>query len=102
MPQAGAGLRSPSRAALRVYTSLGNLGLLLVSDAARRLPLLRRDRRRGLMGRWQASIDQSLYAVSGPLGAETLLEGSCRVVSHFLGQGARRRQLRCFLGLGQS
>src|SRR5258708_39827010 len=70
MSQAGAGLRSPSRAALRVYSSLGHFGFLLVPHAARQLPRLRRSGRRGLVGRWQASVDQSLYVVSGPLGAQ--------------------------------
>jgi hypothetical protein len=39
--------------------------------------------------RWQAPVDPSLYAVSGPLGAQALLEGNRRVVPHFLGQGVR-------------
>jgi hypothetical protein len=47
-------------------------------------------------------LDQSLHAVSSPLGAQALLEGNCRGVPHFLGKGLRLRRARRHLGLGAS
>ncbi len=44
------------------------------------------------VGRRQASVDESLYAVPRPLGAQTFVEGNRRIVSYFMGQGARRRR----------
>ena len=38
--------------------------------------------------RWQAPVHPSPHAVSGPLGAQALLEGNGRGVPHLLGPGA--------------
>ena len=45
------------------------------------------------LGRWEASVDQSLYAVSGPRGAQALLEGNLRGLPHLLGPGVRQRRV---------
>jgi hypothetical protein len=39
-------------------------------------PLRRRGRRRNFQGRRQADPDQSVHVVSGPLGAQTVVEGN--------------------------
>src|SRR5216684_4644806 len=75
---AGTRLRSSSRAVLRVHSSVGLSGFPDVPHATRRLPELWRGGRGGSLGRWQAPVGPSLYAVSGPLGAQALLEGNCR------------------------
>src|SRR5664280_229325 len=92
VPPAGTGVRSSSRTALRVYSSVGLSGFPAVPHATRRLPELWCGGRGSSLERWQAPVDQSLYAVAGPLGAEALLERNRRGVPHFLGQG-----LRCLL-----
>src|SRR6516164_4941699 len=66
---AGTGLRSSSPAAIRVHSAVGLSGFPPVPHAARRVPELWRGRRGGSLVRWQAPVDPSLYAVSGPLGA---------------------------------
>src|SRR5713226_8519735 len=76
VPSAGTGLRSSSRALLRVHSAVGLSGFSAVPHAARRLPELWSGGRGGSLGRWEAPVDQSLHAVSGPLGAEALLEGN--------------------------
>jgi hypothetical protein len=52
--------------------------------------------------RWEAPVDPRLYALSGPVGAETLLAGNGRDVSHLLGQGARCRRVCGRVGPGAS
>src|SRR5271167_2290818 len=69
VPPAGTGLRSSSPAALRVHSSLGLSGFPAVPHATRRVPQLWRAGRGGSLVRWEAPVDPSLYAISGPLGA---------------------------------
>src|SRR6266516_968630 len=78
VPSAGTGLRSSSRALLRVHSAVGLSGFPAVPHAARRLPELWCGGRGGSLGRWEAPVDQCLHAVSGSLGAEALLEGNRR------------------------
>src|SRR5260370_34432847 len=83
VPSAGTGLRSSSRALLRVHSAVGLSGFPAVPHAARRLPELWSGGRGGSLGRWEAPVEQSLHAVSGSLGAEALLEGNRRGLPHF-------------------
>src|SRR6202047_940250 len=76
VPPACARLRSSPPAVLRVHSAVGLSGFPAVPHAPRRLPELWRGGRAGSLGRWQAPVDPSLYAVSGPLGTEALLEGN--------------------------
>jgi CheY-like chemotaxis protein len=62
---------------------VGLSGVPAVPHAARRLPELWRGGRGSSLGRWEAPVDQSLYVVSGSLGAEALLEGNRRGLPHF-------------------
>ena len=88
VPPAGSGLRSSSRAVLRVHSSVGLSGFPAIR--LRRVAAgVWRSGRGGSLGRWEASVDQSLYAV-WPLGAQALLEGNRRGLPHFLGPGVRR------------
>src|SRR5207302_5042596 len=68
LPQTGAGLRSSSRAALRVHSSLGFSDLPALSDAARPVSHVRRGGGGGSLERRETSVDQSLHVVAGPLG----------------------------------
>src|ERR1022692_1193233 len=103
VPQAGAGLRSSSRTALRIHPRLGVFGLFPVQHAARPVPpLWRGGSGRGSLERWQAPVDQGLHAVPGPLGAQALLAGNRRGVPHFLGKGVLRRRVCGRLGPGAS
>jgi len=52
VPPAGSGLRSSSRALLRVHSAVGLSGFPAVPHAARRLPELWRGGRGGSLGRW--------------------------------------------------
>src|ERR1019366_1305867 len=93
LPSAGTRLRSTRRKALRLHPFLGVSGLPALRDAARRLSPLRSCGRRGSsLGQRQASVDQCLHAVSGPLGAPPFVERNGRGVPHLLGQGLRRRR----------
>src|ERR1019366_7556118 len=76
VPPARARLRSSPPAVLRVHSVVGLSGFPAVPHATRRLPELWRGGRGGSLGRWQAPVGPSLYAVSGPLGAQALLEGN--------------------------
>src|SRR6266404_5320463 len=57
VPSAGTGLRSSSRALLRVHSSVGLSGFPAVPHAARRLPELWGSGRGGSLGRWGAPVD---------------------------------------------
>src|ERR1039457_7111477 len=98
VPPAGTRLRSSPPALLRVHSSVGLSGFPAVPHATRRLPELWRGGRGGSLGRWQAPVGPSLYAVSGPLGAQPLLKGTRRCLPHFLGPRVRRRRVCGRLG----
>jgi hypothetical protein len=75
LPFAGARLRPPRRAALRVHSLVGVSRLPSVHHAARRLsPLWRCRCRRTSKGRRQTHPDQGLHALPSPVGAATVME----------------------------
>ena len=66
------------------------------------MPAMRSPRRRGPVGRGKTLFHQGPHAFPGALGAQTVLAGNGRRVSHLLGQGSRRGGVTGHVGPGAS